>query len=69
VQIAICPEIHDLAVSKLIAGREKDIEWIRAALEARILQADILSERLHEIEIAPEMLRAAEVRLKVLSSS
>src|SRR5258708_2254221 len=35
---AICPEVHDLAASKLIAGREKDIPWVQAALDAGIVQ-------------------------------
>lgn len=38
----VAPEIHDLAVSKLLAGREKDGEWVRAAVKHKFVSVDRL---------------------------
>lgn len=35
--IGLCLEKHDLAFSKLVAGREKDIEFIRELLKHRLI--------------------------------
>ncbi|MBI4260435.1 MAG: hypothetical protein HY658_07700 [Actinobacteria bacterium] len=42
---ARCLEPHDLVVSKLVAGREKDFEFARALLDARLVRAETLLER------------------------
>jgi len=47
---AVCLEPHDLVVSKLVAGREKDYRFARALLEARLIRAEVLSER---VELLP----------------
>ena len=42
--VAICPEIHDLAVSKLAAFREKDREWVEAGIEVGMIKsAEVIS--------------------------
>jgi hypothetical protein len=46
---AICPEIHDLAVSKCVAGREKDADFVRALLKHRMVTPGILRERITEL--------------------
>jgi hypothetical protein len=73
---AICPEIHDLAVSKCAAGREKDADFVRALLKHRMVTLDVLLERIAELAKAghpPERLtqwvqwaqrRAAEAALE-----
>jgi hypothetical protein len=43
---ALCLEITDLAVAKLCAGREKDIAWLRAGLQAGLLTRVGIEERL-----------------------
>lgn len=48
-----CLDPHDLVVSKLVAGREKDYEFARALLEAGLVRADVLrisAELLLEIQ-------------------
>ncbi len=35
--IGLCLEVHDLAFSKLAAGREKDIEFVRELLKHRLI--------------------------------
>jgi len=42
----LCLEVHDLLVSKLVAGREKDLAFVRQALTHRLAQKSILLERL-----------------------
>jgi hypothetical protein len=42
----LCLEPHDLVVSKYVAGREKDREYVRAALRHRLVTPEALMERL-----------------------
>lgn len=51
--IALCAEIHDVAVSKLIAGREKDFEFLRAAFQSDYLQVETFIERAELILDSP----------------
>lgn len=55
-----CLEAHDLTLSKLAAGREKDLEFFQAACELRIIEESTLLERLLLMPIAEshkEMIR------------
>ena len=42
---ATCLDPHDLVVSKLVAGRQKDIEFAKALLESGLISASLLVER------------------------
>lgn len=42
---AVCLEVHDLVVSKLVAYREKDLDFAFALLEAKMVDAQLLSQR------------------------
>lgn len=44
--IGWCLEPHDLAVSKLIAGREKDFEFVSVMIAAKIVRAVVIKERI-----------------------
>jgi hypothetical protein len=44
-----CLDPHDLAASKLAAGREKDISFVSAMLKHRLINAGVLRERLNMI--------------------
>lgn len=57
---AICPEIHDLAASKVFAGREKDREWILAGIAAGLIDIAKLRGRIAETE-APDVAKHAAV--------
>ena len=46
---AYCVEIHDVAVSKLMAGREKDFEFLQIAFQAEYLQIETFVERAQKI--------------------
>ncbi|CAN5296675.1 hypothetical protein BH20ACI1_BH20ACI1_05120 [soil metagenome] len=43
--LAFCVEIHDIAISKLMAGREKDFKFLQTAFESDYLQIEIFLER------------------------
>jgi hypothetical protein len=43
---AIVPDENDLALAKLVAWREKDIDWLRAGVVHRILSLDVMESRL-----------------------
>ncbi|MBC5763362.1 DUF6036 family nucleotidyltransferase [Ramlibacter albus] len=45
----ICPEVHDLAVSKCVAAREKDAEFVRALFSHRMIDLDTLLGRISEL--------------------
>lgn len=47
--VAYCPEIHDLVLSKLAAGRPRDIEYAREAKRHRLVDPDVLRERVHDL--------------------
>jgi hypothetical protein len=46
-----CLEPHDLVVSKTIAGREKDLQFLEGAARHRLVERDRLLTRLEETEL------------------
>ena len=56
-----CLEVHDLAISKLVAGREKDLEFIRILLQHR------LAEPARIKELVQSLPTSEDVRGRVLS--
>ena len=50
---AICPDIHDLAIAKLVAGRPKDLDWLQAAVAAGLLLPSKLQPLLDDTELDP----------------
>lgn len=59
----MCLEPHDLAASKLAAGREKDLEFVGALLDARLIRIDLLADRVAGLprdRVLPGFLRRAE---------
>jgi hypothetical protein len=49
-----CLEPHDLVVSKLVAGRDKDFEFAHALLAQGLVRAQTLIERAAQLPDAPE---------------
>ena len=43
---AICPDLHDLVVSKCAAGRDKDADFVRVLIKDGLVDSKILSERI-----------------------
>lgn len=63
-----CLEVHDLAVSKLIAGREKDLSFLAALFRHRLAQPDLVRKRLEQTELPSSEVRSlANDRLSSLS--
>jgi hypothetical protein len=42
----LCLEVHDLAVSKLVAGREKDIDFVGGLFRHKLARGETVRERL-----------------------
>lgn len=57
VYTALCMEPHDLLISKLGAGREKDLEFARAAVALDLIERSVLESRLNEVVGASDSLR------------
>jgi uncharacterized nucleotidyltransferase DUF6036 len=51
----LCLEIHDLLVSKVVAGREKDFAYFEVAAKNHMADPEELLRRLGTVEIAPEV--------------
>ena len=49
-----CLEPHDLCISKLIAGRQKDLEFFRAVVRAGVVEPATLRARLNATDVTPE---------------
>ncbi len=65
-----CLEVHDLAVSKLIAGREKDVAFLAALFRHRLASPEIVRERLERTALPSEPIRcAAFARLQRLQAA
>ena len=58
-----CLEVHDLAISKLVAGREKDLAFLRILLRERMAEVAMLRERVSALSVSPDHLQALTERL------
>ena len=45
----VCPEMHDLAVSKCVAGREKDARFVRVMLKEGMIDSATLEHRIRRL--------------------
>ena len=64
-----CLDLHDLAVSKLAAGREKDIEFLCGMQTEGVLDAPTLKDRIKATTFtSPEQAEAASARVERLLS-
>ncbi|MBI5908056.1 MAG: hypothetical protein Q7S97_12160 [Polaromonas sp.] len=46
----ICPEVHDLAVSKCVAGRDKDADFVRALFKHGMIELGVMVERIAQLD-------------------
>jgi hypothetical protein len=53
----LCLEPHDLVISKLVAGREKDFSFAAALLLADLVDAGVLLERADALDVVPAVRR------------
>jgi hypothetical protein len=47
---AICPDLHDLALSKAVAAREKDADFVRGLLRHGMVESATLLERAQRLD-------------------
>jgi|SRR5579859_1040053 len=59
-----CLEAHDLAVSKVVAGRDKDRDFVAALLKHRMAEGSILKDRLLQLDLDKKRIHELEDRLK-----
>jgi hypothetical protein len=60
----LCLEVHDLAISKYAAGREKDLEFTRELAKHGLTQRKTLHERLEETEIPTDLRKIVMARIQ-----
>jgi hypothetical protein len=60
----LCLEVHDLVLSKYAAFREKDRQFVRAAVEHGLVKRDVLLSRLDEMAVEPPVLAAVRERIE-----
>ncbi len=61
---SLCLEPHDLVVSKLVAGREKDRVFARVLIEAGLVRVETLCERTELLPGVPAIRRRMIAFLK-----
>ncbi|UUZ62337.1 hypothetical protein LP414_11230 [Polaromonas sp. P1(28)-13] len=44
--------LHDLAVSKCVAGRDKDADFVRALFKHQMIELAIMTERIAQLDAA-----------------
>lgn len=60
----LCLEVHDLAISKYVAGREKDLAFTRALARHALVREKILLERAPGTKLDPALLKRVRVRIR-----
>jgi hypothetical protein len=58
-----CLEVHDLAIAKLVAGREKDLEFVESLHRYRMAEGAILLARLALTAMNAEIRSLVETRI------
>jgi hypothetical protein len=60
----LCLEVHDLAISKHVASREKDLEFTRELARHDMTDSKTLLARLKDTEVLPELRKVIEARIR-----
>jgi hypothetical protein len=64
-----CLESHDLAVSKVVAGREKDLEFVGALFAEGLARVEVVRERLVETGVDVGVRESIDGRLRRLEAA
>ena len=64
----LCLEVHDLAVAKLAAGREKDASFVAELLRHKLASPVMIESRLRQSPLSGERLELALSRLERLGA-
>jgi hypothetical protein len=60
----LCLEVHDLAISKHAAGRQKDVAFTRELARHGMTDSKILLQRLKQTEVPTELRKLIEARIR-----
>ena len=61
-----CLEVHDLAISKLAAGRERDLEFLRGLLREGMVESETLRSRVSALSLPDDRIQALRGRIERL---
>ena len=61
-----CLDVHDLAISKLVAGRAKDMDFLRVLVREHMAEPSLLHERLKAVSLSPDHLEVLQGRLRLV---
>lgn len=61
--IGLCLEVHDLAISKYVAGREKDHEFTRELAKRKMTRRDTLRARERDTDLPAEVHKLVRARI------
>jgi len=61
-----CLEVHDLAVSKLVAGRPQDVRFLQGLSQEGMVDRTVLEAQLSSVRVPPDRLRHAQDLLRRL---
>lgn len=62
----LCLEIHDLAISKFVAGRPKDLEFIQQLVRHDMIQKETMLGRLEETDLQESIHSRIQARVRSL---
>jgi hypothetical protein len=60
----LCLEVNDLAVSKYVAGREKDLEFTRELAKQGMTDSRVLIARVDQTDLEPEVCELVQARIR-----
>jgi hypothetical protein len=60
----LCLEVHDLAISKYVAGREKDLEFTRELAHHELVDSNTVLQRLDSTELPAELRKIVRARIQ-----
>lgn len=63
-----CLEIHDLAISKLVAGRERDLDFLRVLVRERMVDSTVLRDRLGGLSMPEDRIAGLRERFAGVES-
>lgn len=61
--VGLCLDVHDLAISKYVAGRPKDLDFNAELARHRLMSADVLLARLGDTDIDASLRRVVAGRI------
>ena len=51
----VCPELHDLAASKLAAGRDKDFDYVSVLIDRQYVKVRVMARRVSSLPVSSEI--------------